>query len=240
MKTAKPYLILLASILLSSCTDEYNETSRTVPLPPFTTIQINSVFSVYLVQDTIHAVDIVADVNVVNHIDARIEADVLVLTNNSSQKWMHPESNKVKVYVHSSNHGQINASSAYALYSVNTITSDLAVVNEPDVKFSEIDLTLNSNSFSYWNNYLCDGKLTLRGQCGNIEINNFALHQVNAVDLMAQSGVVTSYAKADCRVNVTGQLTCSLFGQGNIYVYGNPAEIIIKAQTSTGQVIRVN
>lgn len=203
-------------------------------------IDINSVFSVYLVQDTSYAVEILADVNVIDHIDARINGDVLVLTNNSRQKWMHPESNKVKVYVHSTNHRQVNANSTYALYSVNALTSDLAVVNEADVKFSEIDLTLNGNAFSYWNNYLCDGRLTLRGQCGNLEIHNFALHQVNAVDLNAQSGVITSYARADCRVYVTGQLTCSLHGQGNIYVYGNPTEIIIKEQTSTGQVIRVN
>lgn len=236
----KPYLVLLTSVLLWSCSDEYHEASRKVPLTPFTGIRINSVFSVYLVQDTIYAVDIVADVSVVNHIDARIDSNDLVLTDNSSLKWMHPESNKVKVYVHSANHSRINANSAYALYSVNAITSDLAVVNEPDVKFSEIDLTLNSNLFSYWNNYLCDGKMTLRGQCGNLEINNFALHQVNGVDLKIQSGVITTYAKADCKVTVMGRLTCSLYGQGNIYVYGNPAEVIIKERTSSGQVIRVD
>lgn len=240
MKSAKPYFILLASILLSSCSDEYRETTRTVPLSVFTTIHINSVFSVYLIQDTFYAVDLVGDNDVVSYIDARIDGDVLSLTNNSRQKWMHPESNKVKVYVHSPNLGRIEAYSAYLLYSVNPITSDLSIVNQSDVKFSEIDLMLNSYSFFYWNNYLCDGKLTLHGQCENFEIYNFALHAVSAADLKAQSGFISTYAKADCRVYVTDQLTYDLHGQGNIYVHGHPAKVIMQGHTSTGQVIFVN
>ena len=240
MRTAKTYIILLASVLISSCSDEYLEARRTVPLSPFTTTEIHSVFSVYLVQDNFYGVEIVADDDIINSIDATIQGQVLSLIDNRGVKWTSPESNEVKVYVHSPDHGTISAYSTYSLYSVNPITSNLAIIHQPNVRFSEIDLTLDNDSFYYWNNYMCGGKLTIRGQCENFDINNYALHQVNASELTAQSGFISTYAKADCRVNVTGQLTYSLNGQGNIYVYGNPDDLIMQEHTSTGRLIRVN
>jgi len=240
MRQAKTYIILLAAVLLTACTDEYVETTRIVPLSPFATINIKSVFSIYLVQDTFHGVEIAGDDDIIGHIEATIQGDVLTLFDNRSVKWMTPESNKIKVYVHSPDHAAINAYATYALYSVNAITSDLSIVNQAQVRFSEIDLTLDSKSFYYWNNYSCNGKLTLRGQCESFEINNYALHAVDASDLNAQSGLISTYALADCRVNVAGQLTYSLHGQGNIYVHGNPVELIKQGHTSTGQVIRVD
>ena len=240
MIKAKSYIILLALASLSSCSDEYLEARRSVPLSPFTTTEIHSVFSVYLVQDNFYGVEIVADDDIINQIDATVQGDVLTLVDNRSVKWTTPESNEIKIYVHSPDHGTVDAHSTYSLYSVNAITSDLVIFHQPNVRFSEIDLTLDNNSFYYWNNYMCGGKLTLRGTCGSFEINNYALHQVNASELTAQSGLVNTYAKADCWVNVTGQFTYRLHGQGNIYVYGNPNELIMQEHTSSGRLIRVN
>jgi hypothetical protein len=232
------YLILLAAFICS-CSQEHPEATRTVPLSPFASMEIKSFFSVYLVQDTYYAVEIVGRDDLISHVDASIEGDVLVLADRSRGKWMHPGSNKIKVYVHSPRHGTVNAYAAYALRSVNAITSDLDIVNHPEVRYSEIDVILNNDHFSYWNNYSCNGKLTLRGECNSFEINTYALHSVNAADLRAQSGWVTTYAKGDCDVRVVGQLKCSIHGQGNIYVHGSPAEVIVEEQTSTGKVVWV-
>ena len=240
MRPVKTYFILLIAISLSSCSDEYLEARRTVPISPFKSIDIRSVLSVYLVQDSFYSVDIVADDDIISYIDATIHGDVLTLVDNRNVKWTTPESNEIKVYVHAPDHGMINAYSTYSLYSVNPITSGLAIFHQPNVSFSEIDLTLANDSFYYWNNYMCGGKLTLRGQCESFDINNYALHQVNASELTAQAGVISTYAKADCRVHVTGQLTYSLNGQGNIYVYGSPNELIMQEHTSTGRLIKVN
>jgi hypothetical protein len=240
MKHAKTYSIFLVAALLSACEDEYIETTRTLPLGPFTTIDIKSVFSIYLIQDTFYGVEIVGDDDIINHVDATVDGDVLSLVDNRQVKWTTPESNKIKVYVRSPNHGTINAYATYSLYSANVITTDLRIVNQPEVRFSEIDLALDSKSFYYWNNYSCNGRLMLRGQCESFTINNYALHAVDASGLNAQSGILTTYAKAACSVNVANQFTCSVHGQGNIYVHGNPAELIVKEITSSGQVIKVN
>lgn len=235
------FTLAITALLLSSCMDQYKETTKVVSVSPFSTLQINSVFSVYLVQDTLYSVKIEADDDVVNQVEARVERDVLSLTDNNKQKWMNPENNKIKVYVHSPNHYWINASSSYSLYSTNTITSDeLHIVNEGAVKLTEIDLSINCLYFSYWNNYLAGGKLTVTGKCENFQIDNYGLHLVNTVGLNARTGLITNYAKADSRIYASERLECNLHGTGNIYVYGNPAEIILKEHTSSGQVIRVN
>jgi hypothetical protein len=240
MKLVKTYIVLFAFVGLAGCSDEYVEARRTVSLTPFTSVDIHSVFSVYLVQDSFYGVDIVADDDIINNIDVRVQGDILSLVDNRKVKWTTPESNKVKVYVHAPDHGTINAYATYSLYSVGAITSNLEIIHQPNVRFSEIDLNLDNGSFYYWNNYMCAGKLTLRGQCESFDINNYALHQVNASELRAQSGLISTYAKADCRVNVAGRLKYSLHGQGNIYVYGNPDELIMQEHTSSGKLIRVD
>lgn len=240
MKASRLCSILLTLAVLWACEDTYTPMTRTISLPSFASVSIKSVFTIYLVQDTVYAVRVVADDDAVDHIEAIVTGDVLTLTDNSKQKWLRPKSNKVTLYLHSPAHGLVNAVVDYTLYSSNVITSNVSVVNEPEVKFSEIDLTLNCATFSYWNNYLCNGRLTLRGSCGNFDINNFALHEVNTVDLDAQTGFLNHSGRTDCKVYVRNQLRCNLNGPGNIYVHGNPTEVIIEEQTSTGQLIRVN
>lgn len=234
-------ILVVAGFLFGSCADQYKETIRVLSVAPFSTLQIKSVFTIYLVQDTTYSVKIVADDAVINQIDAHVESNTLYLIDNNKQKWMNPENNKVTLYIHSPAHNGINAESTYSLYSTNTITAnELWIINDGAVKLCDIDLNIDCQSFVYWNNYLSGGKLTLKGKCKSFNIGNFALHQINTVDLQSESGYISSYAKADSRIYVTDTLTCDLHGTGNIYVYGNPSTIIVDQNTSSGQVIRTN
>jgi hypothetical protein len=183
---------------------------------------------------------VTGDKDAVNHVEARVDGEILSLSDHNKQKWLKPEQNKIKVYIHSPEHRSITANSSYSLQSVNTITSDtLNIMNNPEVKISEIDLTTDCKFLGYWNNYSVGGKLTLRGKCDHLDINNFALHAVNTVDLNVRSAYINNAAKGDCRVYVTDRLWYRLQGQGNIYLYGNPDLVLIE-RTSTGQLIKMN
>jgi hypothetical protein len=241
MRTTPARCLLFGLMALASCGDKYEETTRSVPVSPFTTLHINSVFNIYLVEDTQYMVEVVGDEDAVGQIEASVEGEALTLTDHNKRKWLKPEENKIKVYVHSPEHNMIYAKSSYSLQSVNTIaSSQLYIVNQPEVKVSEIDITIDCQFVVYWNNYLAGGHLILKGRCEDMEINNYALHSVNTVALNTRRGVINSYAKGDCEIYVTERLEYQLEGPGNIYLYGNPAEIVLLDQTPAGRLIKMN
>jgi hypothetical protein len=243
MRSVQLYYRLLSGLIfiLASCGDPYEETTRNISVPSFTTVEIKSVFSIYLVEDTRYGIVITGDKDAVNQVEARVEGEVLILSDHNKGKWLKPEQNKVKVYIHSPEHSVIHAKSSYSLHSVNTITSGaLYILNYPDVKVSEIDLTTDCEFLWYWNNYQAGGNLIFKGKCDVLVINNYALHTVNTVELNARSGYINNFAKGDCKVYVAERLECQLQGMGNIYLYGDPAEIVLIERTSTGQLIKMN
>lgn len=235
------YLLFVLIICFWCCTDEYEEVTKTLSISPYSILEIESVFSIYLVEDTVYSVTIVGHKDVVNQIEATVNDGVLTLKDNNKQKWLHPSQNKVKIYVHSPEHYRIDARTSYALRSVNTIKSEqLWIVNDVNVKVSEIDLMIDCRFTLYWNNYTAGGRLVLRGKSEGVQIDNHALHTINSTELEVQSGIVNNYAQGDCRIYIAQRLEYQVHGPGNIYLYGNPPEIVLLQQTSTGRLIEVN
>jgi hypothetical protein len=107
-------------------------------------------------------------------------------------------------------------------------------------KLSTIELELNCKRFLYWNNYQCGGKLTLTGRTENLLIYSFALMTVDARALEADYAWIENHSKGDSRVHVENTLEYSIHGVGNIYLYGNPPEIIAHEVTSSGQLIHMD
>ena len=49
---------------------------------------------------------------------------------------------------------------------------------------------------------------------------------------------VENNSKGDCKIHCLSKLTYSILGSGNIYLTGNPPEIIKLEESSTGQLIQ--
>jgi hypothetical protein len=60
---------------------------------------------------------------------------------------------------------------------------------------------------------------------------------VDARDLRCNYALVETSSKLDVQVNVHTKLDYSIGGTGNIYLYGNPAEIVAGHITSIGKLI---
>lgn len=233
--------LMLLTIFISCDENGIEEGTFYERLLPFTTLELNSVFDVYLIQDTIYAVKIVGNPQVIKNIRFKVENGILRISNDSRGKWLQPEENKVKLFISSNRLSQIFPKETCYIETVNPIiTDDFSIIQGNKPKLSQINLTLDCGTFFYWNNYQCGGKLTLSGKTKNLIVYSFALMSVNARELRTDYALIENNSKGDCEVFVTNMLEYSIRGVGDIYLHGNPNEIIANEQTSTGQLIQLD
>jgi hypothetical protein len=101
------------------------------------------------------------------------------------------------------------------------------------------DLELNCNRFYYWNMAPSGGLLTLRGNTRELIIWNFALMSVDANNVTTDYAFVENHSKGDCKVFVRDKLDYSIYGEGDIYLSGEPNQINLIERTSTGRLIQL-
>jgi hypothetical protein len=236
------FAILLAGSLILSCEEEaYDEATHEKDLAAFHTVELNSVFDVYLIQDSIYSLKIAADQAVIKNVVYSVEEGILRIENTSRLKWLNPETNKVKLYIRANRLAQVLANETCYIKSLNPIVSDeFSVVMGHDPKLAELDLELNNGSFFYWNNHQCGGKLTLRGKTSVLLAYTFGYMSVDAVSLRTDNAIVENNSKGDFEVWVNDKIEYSIRGLGDIYLYGNPAEVVLNERTSRGELIKVN
>ncbi len=236
----KKYLFASFVLLLTNCSD-FEPTLVFKELPAFDFVELNSVFTVYLIQDSAYSIKIEADEEMISSISFEVENGVLSVHNKQNLKWIRPGSNKVKLFITSAGLKRITAFETCSIQTVNTLSvSDFSIEMAPSPKLTEINLDLDCTNFTYWNNYQCSGKLILKGRATNIELYMFSLMAVDAKALTADNAIVTTYSNVDCELMVTRSLEYSIHGESNILLQGNPPEIHLNERTSAGELIQVN
>jgi hypothetical protein len=214
------------------------ESTRVEKLEPFSVLELEDVFEVYLIQDSIFSVSISGMGETPEHISIIRKYDTLNISNHAKSKWLHPETNKVRLFVHADRLSSIFAHATCYFETIDPIISDqFSLLMSGETKLMEGKLNLNCNSFLYWNSHLCGGKLTLTGNVNSLAVYTFATASVDASNLTANYVHVENNSKGDSKFFVTTQLEYSIRGTGNIYLYGNPPEIILAERTSSGQLI---
>ena len=231
------YILLILSIVTVSCSKEENRKTSFKKLNSFNKIIVNSTFDIYLVEDTCFSIEINANTDIISNISYVIEEETLTLDNSTKFKWLSPKDNQVDVYIHSKGLSLVEMNQTSHLKTLNPIVSNsFGLVLKS--KSNQATLDLDCNSFYYWNNFPCGGKLTLRGKVNNLKIWNFAIFAVDAKDLIAKKAIVENNSQSDCIVNVTEHINYSIRNSGNIYLYGNPS--INKGElSSSGKLIEV-
>lgn len=223
-----------------SCKKENSEKeSIEVKLHEFSAVTLNSTFDVFLIQDTLYSVKIVADESFINDVVYNVSDTTLFLSVNSGSLWLKPKKNKISVYISCDSLKFLKANETCMIRTVNPIvSSEFGMVLNG--KLNEANLDLAGDVFYYWNVHPCGGKIVLNGNINYLKLWNVGLMEVDAINLMTVQALVDNKSKAPVRVNVTGRLEYKISGEGNIYLKGNPSEIIEEEVTSSGRLVTVN
>jgi len=231
----KPIIILLFFVL-SSCSKNEEIVSKTLSVQAFSYIQIDDSFDIFLIEDTCFSVEIRAVEDIVDQINCTVSENKLIISNSTSAKWLSPTNNKIEIYIKSKPLEEVILNETCHLQTVNPISSvSFGLIMKSKTNWATLDLACET--FYYWNDFPCGGKLSLQGKVKELKLWNTAILSIDAKNLVSQTALVENNSQGDCSINVSEKLTYSITNKGNIYVYGNPSQIIEKETSSSGQLI---
>ncbi len=206
-------------------------------LPAFDSLVLDAVFDVEIVEDEDFSLRITGTAEVIKDLTYTVQNDKLTITNSNSKLWTHPKTNPPVLLISGNGLTRIEAKETCNIKTLNTITTASFGILLGG-KLNMADLMLDCTNFYYWNTSPVGGKLTLKGKAVNVAIYNGALMEVDAYDMPCDVATVYNGSKSDVHVFVREKLDYSIAGTGNIYLLGNPAEIVAGELYSTGRLIQ--
>ncbi len=206
-------------------------------LEPFNHVEINSSFDIFLYEGDTYSIEIIGNEEIIEHVSFNVINNVLKIDDNRKIKWTTPKKNKIEIYINSEPLTEVKINEACNTQTINPITSEefgLILCGKVNIA----NLELNCNTFYFWNNFPCGGKLTLSGETEKLRIWNDALFVVDSKELLVNHALIENRSKGDCDVTVLNELEYSIQGSGNIHLYGSPTNIIEGEITSSGKLIK--
>lgn len=230
------YLIIILTVF--SCKDDKEVVTVSHATQFFNIVEVEDALEIYLEEDSVCMIEIQALEDVVNQIKFDIVDSVLSITDKRKNKWLTPENNRVCVYIKSPPLKNLQVAEGCKTQTLTPITSEEFGIIFGG-RMNEADIELNCNTFYYWNNHPCGGRLTLNGHTNELKIWNYALTSVDAENLIANHALVENGSKGFCKINVLQSLKYSITGTGDIFLSGNPSTIIANELSSSGRLILV-
>jgi hypothetical protein len=233
----KIFVFLAFAYLVSSCGDD-KPVEATYELQPFDEIRVNNYFHIYLIQDTVFSITVTSDKDIMEGVKFSVDNRILSLSHESNKLWLNPDDHEVKLYISADRLKTIEVNETCYIETVNPIISnEFGIIK--GYRYFEAHLELDCNIFYFWNGSPCGGRLTLEGNTRYLRLWNYIIMSVDAANLNADHVFIENYSPADCIVRAKETLEYGIYGNGNIYLYGKPDQIIMREITSSGKLIRL-
>lgn len=226
------FISLIGMLLLAGC-DKSGKKAITIEesTAPFHTVELNDVFDVALVEDSVFYIEIIGSPKMVEGVEFRVQDSTLYLDRKNGNRWYRPGSNEVQVVIHAKPLELVVANKSCFVSTVNPITSyEFGLVFKDKSSHGKLDL--NCYSFYFWNNEPTGGYLELSGNTYFLKLWNAAIMTVDAKNVTANYARIENYSKGDCTVTVNDHFDYVITGFGNIHLYGSP---VINEIQDTGE-----
>ena len=229
-------LIFLSLLFINSCAKKGSESTIEFNVQSFNTIELNSLFDVVLIEDTLFSVKISGDEDFIRDVKLEVKDTVLSIINLKSNKFLSPKNSKVKLIITSKPLKRVIVNETCNIKTQTPITSnDFGIVLKSKLNIATLEL--ECNTFYYWNNRPCGGKLTLSGKVKDLVIWNTALLAIDAKELTTNNAQIEQGSQGDIEVTVLNKFEYQITNVGNIHLYGNPSQIILKNNNTVGSLI---
>lgn len=229
-------------LLIFSCKDEafFNAggtNSREILLSNnIKSIEIQAMFNITLIQDTINKVIVTCGENLQHNIDVSIKNGILYLKHNVKYNWSRPYK-KIELELHLISVPTINVRNPVYITSRDTLkTTEFFLIDWE--QFTELNVTLNVRNVAIDVSSENFGSYTIKGKAESATFNNWGSAFIDAKDIQVKDCNVAQKSIGDIYVNVTNELRVSFKSTGRVFYYGNP-KIFIENQTSNSKLIHL-
>jgi hypothetical protein len=240
MMKAKYYWIILFLVWSNSCSDDslFNSgvvKTKVIDISKFTTIEVESIFEIELVSDTIYRIYVTGGENLQPLIKTEVKEEVLYLSHTIKNNWSR-NYEKVKLKIHTRPFSRINVRKPVKIFN-----NDIYKGNEFSLvdfgKYCELDMNVDVDNCLVAMSSDNFGRFKVKGNAGYAQIWGWGSCVVRADSLVTGNCYVLHRGIGNVYVNVTGNLDVLLQFSGNIYYKGLPAVINVQDSSGTGKLI---
>lgn len=220
----KKIVILLLSI--ASIAGYAQTTKKTIDLPPFTSIYVNSNYTVYLKQTNITEVKVEALTEIFDATEIKVEDGVLMINmerkeNSNKSLWGKIDDIKLnptmKLYVSMKNINELMVNGGGKIISENSIAADNISLGVNGSGSMDVDIKGNKVKAEVSG----AGTLNLRGYATSLDALVSGSGNLTAFSCPLESATVKSSGSGNCELNVTNTLNAVVVGSGSIKHKGN-------------------
>jgi hypothetical protein len=197
-------------------------------------MNINGIFDIFLVQDTVFFVDLKGGNKVLEYAQIRTNDSILSLYNTNSCSFLS-DYKRIGVYIHFAKMGNLNISEPCNVKSLNAITSNFVV--SVGSAIAEVDIELDNDNFFFYTNKQTAGSYLFKGRCNNCTLWGFYASKIDAANLKTRTMYVLNGSIADFEVNVAEKLYVEIHNSGNVIYSGSPI-VQIDSLLGSGRVIK--
>ena len=219
-------LVLIAYLFISIA--GYSQTTKkTLELPEFKSIYVNSNYTVYLKQTNKQEVVVEALTEIFSITEIKVENGILMINierkpeNPNKSLWAKIDDIKLnptmKVYVSMKNITELQVNSNGKIVSENSIATDNIVLGLAGNGSMDIDLKGNTVKAEVTGN----GNMTIRGYATTIEATVSGPGTINGFNCPLDNAKVKVSGSGLCQLNVTQNIDALVLGNGQIKHKGN-------------------
>ncbi len=187
----------------------------------FKIINVYDIFDVYLKQDSICSLKIVANSSLLKNVSFCIKDSVLEIDDRNKCYFIKGYDNKIKLYISSPNVEEVNFYSASSFFSIDTLKFKRFLFRAYGyLAFADFTAQCSDHLFiSLWN---VAGDYKIHGRTKYLQILNDGTSYIHAFDLVSQYCYIKQSSSGNVEITVLDKLTARLLSAGNILYKGNP------------------
>lgn len=200
-------------------------------------IEVNTMFDITLVQDTINKALVTCGENLQPDIEIFVKNDTLYLNNSVKYKWSRSY-DKIKLDLHLKSIPQLTIWKPVYITTRDTFKTNSFFLIDWGM-FTELDVNINVNSCYIDVSSENFGHYTLKGKAVNAFFLGWGSSFFYAEGLQVQNCIVKQRSIGDIYINVLNELNVTIETTGKVYYYGNPSTIVINNRFSEDQLIHL-
>lgn len=208
-------LLLLALVLIITCSSGWGQESETRSIGSFSGVKVTEGIDVYLKKGDKESVRVVVTGIQLNNVITEVSGSYLKVHMRDGN--YHGNVN-AKVYVTYVKVNKLSASSAGSLYSEGALEADDMEISASSA--GSIEVTLKANSVNA--SVSSAGEIELQGKTGSLDIDASSAGQIDAYDLEAQKVSAEASSAGSLKITVTEDLKAHASSGGSIRYHGNP------------------